>query len=388
MGCVAAMCVSLGIGPSAASDLIVSANDGKFVRVEGAGTFPRPGEKDSLVVIDAERSPPAVVATIDGIEHTVQGPPQAVAITPDGKLAIVSAPSRWDDAAGKEVLDTFLQVVDLEASQPRVVDKVELGAHPNGIGISPDGKLLLAAGLDGRLHVLTIAGKTVALAGDIKLSDRRLGSVTFTHDGKAALVGLRDDGGIAVMNVDGPSVSDSKERVSTGIAPYTIDVASDGHWAVVSNVGVMGLPAFPSASNAGDADSVTLIDVSHRPFRAVQFLTVPATPEGVAISPDGRWIVVQAMNGSGLTAQNPGRNKFGRVLLFRTDAGKASMVSDLPGGEAAQGIVFAKDNKTVLVQYDVEKQLAVFEIRDGQLADTGQRIALAAGPVSIRSMPR
>jgi hypothetical protein len=40
------------------------------------------------------------------------------------------------------------------------------------------------------------------------------------------------------------------------------------------------------------------------------------------------------------------------------------------------------------VQFDVEKALAVYAIREGKLADTGQRLQLTAGPVSIRSMPR
>jgi hypothetical protein len=35
---------------------------------------------------------------------------------------------------------------------------------------------------------------------------------------------------------------------------------------------------------AGDADTITLVDVSKRPFRAIQYLTVPAIPEGVVFS--------------------------------------------------------------------------------------------------------
>ena len=66
--------------PASAADLIVSAQDGKFVRVEGRATFPQPAPPDSLVVIDASRFPPTVIATVEGIEHTVQGPPQGVAI--------------------------------------------------------------------------------------------------------------------------------------------------------------------------------------------------------------------------------------------------------------------------------------------------------------------
>jgi hypothetical protein len=37
---------------------------------------------------------------------------------------------------------------------------------------------------------------------------------------------------------------------------------------------------------------------------------------------------------------------------------------------------------------DVERALGVYAIRNGRLVDTGTRISLAAGPVSIRSMPR
>jgi hypothetical protein len=105
------------------------------------------------------------------------GPPQAVAITPDGKLAIVGAPTRYDYAAKKVIFDTFLQVIDLEATPPKLVDKVELGQHSQGL--------------------------------------------------------------------------------------------------------------------------------SKRPFCAVQHLTVPSIPEGVAISPDGKWIAVQSMDGSNLTEDNP-----------------------------------------------------------------------------------
>lgn len=389
--CVAAtLLLALGLRPgrTVAADLIVSANDGKFVRVDGHATYPRPAPPDSLVVIDASRSPPVITATVEGIEHTLQGPPQAVAITPDGKLAVIGAPSRWDDAAGKEVFDTFLQVVDLQASPPQVIGRVELGAHPNGLAINPEGTLLLVAALDGKVRVLAIKGASVTPLGEIPLSSRRLGSVSFTHDGRAALVSLRDDGGVATLSVDGTTVADTKERISSGVAPYSIDVSSDGKWAVVSNAGLNGLPGFPGSISAGDADTVTLIDVSRRPFRAVQYLTVPSVPEGVAISPDGQWIVVQAMDGSNLTPDNPGHHKLGKVVLFRIENGVARLVDAVPGGEAAQGIVIGRDGTTVLVQFNVAKEIAVYAIREGRLVDTGQRLHLAAGPASIRSMPR
>lgn len=367
------------------ADLIVSGNDGKFQRVEGVGTYPQPAASDSLAVIDASQFPPKIVSVIEGLEHTVSGPPQAVAITPDGALAVLGAPTRYDYAAKTEQFDTFLQVVDLTTSKP--LGHVELGAHPNGLAISPDGRLLLAACLDGSLRVLTISGKTVTLAQTIKIDDRRLSGVTFTHDGRSALVARRDTGGLAVLDVTGGVVKLLPDQVSTGVAPYTLDISSDGHWAVAGSVGLAGLQGGVAP---GDSDIVTLIDVSKRPFRAVQHITVPSLPEGVALSPDGKWLVVSAQNGSNLIPSSPGvgRHPKGRLLLFALGPNGATQVSDQPGGEASQGVVFSKDSQTVIVQFNVERQLALFRIQGGKLVDSGQRLKLDAGPVTIRSMPR
>jgi len=379
------LCVAVGLTlvatfPVCAADIIVSAQDGKFVRVDGRATFPEPAPQDSLVVLDASQFPPVVKGTVEGLEHSVQGPPQAVAVTPDGKLAIVAAPTRYDYAAKKELFDTFLQVVDLETSPPRLIGKVDVGAHPNGLSINRDGTLLLAAAHDGTVKVLAIDGKNLKPTDSVKVGEKRMSGVSFTHDGKAAIVALRDENGAAVLAIDGAKVTLTRERISTGVNPYAIDVSSDGQWAVIGNTGV--------GRTVDDADVVTLVDVSKRPFRAVQQISVPATPEGVAISPDGRWIAVSSMAGSNLLATDPGRNKVGKVVLYSIKDGLATKVNELPGGEAAQGLVFTQDSKTIIVQFDVERALALYAVRDGRLVDTGERIKLAAGPVSIRSMPR
>jgi len=386
-GVALALTAALCAAPASPADIIVSAQDGKFVRVDGRATFPEPAPPDSLVVIDASRFPPIVKGTVEGLEHTVQGPPQAVAVTPDGKLALVAAPTRYDYAAKKELFDNFVQVVDIEAAPPKLVGKVDVGGHPNGLAINRDGTLALAAAHDGTVKVLSIDGKTVKLVDQVKVGEKRLSGISFTHDGKAAIVAQRDENGAAVLSVDAATVKLTNEKISTGVTPYAVDVSSDGKWAVIGNTGVQGMVGL-AGRTAGDADIVTLVDVSQRPFRAVQQISVPNTPEGVAISPDGRWIAVSSMAGSNLTPDNPGRNKLGKVVLFEIRDGAAIKVSEVPGGEAAQGIVFTQDGRYVLLQMDVEKAIAVYALRDGKLVDTGERIKLAAGPVSLRSMPR
>ena len=146
-----------------------------------------------------------VKATVDvGIAHTVQGPPQAVAITPDGKLAIVAAPTRYDYAAKKELFDNFLQVVDLEASPPALIAKVDVGGHPNGLSINREGTLLLAAAHDGTVKVLAIEGKTLKLG---RLRSRSARSACRASRSRTTArrrsSRLRDENGAAVLSVDG-----------------------------------------------------------------------------------------------------------------------------------------------------------------------------------------
>jgi DNA-binding beta-propeller fold protein YncE len=382
------LCLGLVASPAAlCADIIVSAQDGKFVRVDGRATFPEPAPSDSLVVIDASTFPPVIKGTVEGLEHTVQGPPQAVAVTPDGKLAIVAAPTRYDYAAKKEMFDNFVQVIDIEASPPKLIGKVDVGGHTNGLSINREGTLLLAAAHDGTVKVLGIDGKNVKLLDQVKVGEKRLSGISFTHDGKAAIVAQRDENGAAVLSIDGMSVKLTTEKISTGVTPYAVDVSSDGKWAVIGNTGVTGMLGLVGRT-VGDADVVTLVDVSKRPFRAVQQISVPSTPEGVAISPDGRWIAVSCMAGSNLTTDNVGRNKIGKLLLFEIKDGWATKANEIAGAEAAQGVVFSQDSKQVLLQMDVERAIGVFAVRDGKLVDTGERLKLAAGPVSIRSMPR
>ena len=42
-----------------------------------------------------------------------------------------------------------------------------------------------------------------------------------------------------------------------------------------------------------------------------------------------------------------------------------------------QGVVFSADSRTLLVQYYVEQQIAVYAVNDGRLEDTGERLPIA-----------
>jgi len=76
------LCFGVVASPAAlCADIIVSAQDGKFVRVDGRATFPEPAPSDSLVVIDASTFPPVVKGTVEGLERAI-----GVFAVRDGKL--------------------------------------------------------------------------------------------------------------------------------------------------------------------------------------------------------------------------------------------------------------------------------------------------------------
>ncbi|WP_209008705.1 YncE family protein [Pseudomonas eucalypticola] len=368
-----------------AADWVVSANDGKYQRVQGRDTYPDNAKPDTLTVLDASVLPPTVNQTVE-VENGIQGPPQAAAISTDGKLALVAAPTRYDSATQQLQMDTFLQVVDLSA-KPATVSRIELGSHPQAVAFDRSGHWAVVTCVDGGVRPLRVEGNKVTLLDRIGIAGKRLAGAAFTHDGQHLLVSLRDESGVAVLNLVDGHWADSGDRVSTGVAPYTIDVSSDGHWAVVSNVGLAGLANYKGRL-LGDADSVTLIDVSKTPFRAVQQLTVPSVPEGVAISPDGKWIVAQSIDGSNLLPDNPGVKAHGTLTLFALRDGHAVKVNQVADGNSSQGVVFSADGKHVIVQFNVEHQLGLYSIENGKLVDSNKRIEVSGGPSSLRSAPR
>jgi DNA-binding beta-propeller fold protein YncE len=240
------------------------------------------------------------------VKHSIHGPPQAVAIMPDGRLVFVSSPDEYNYHLKQQIKLDFLQVIDLEASSPKLVNRINLGSHPQGPSVSPGGKMLLAATVDGEVAVLSIESKRVVLVDKLKVAKGKLSGISFTHDSKAALVALRDEQGISVLEVRNGKVTPAGEWISTCVTPYVVDVSSDGKWAVVSIVGLAAIEG-RTVKIFGDVNTVTLIDVSLRPFRAVQHITLTSIPEGVAISPNGRWITVHSMAGFSLPKDKPGR---------------------------------------------------------------------------------
>lgn len=364
----------------AAAQLAVSANDSKAVLVDGVNTVPANPAGDTVSIIDLNISPPKLLAEIKA-PTSVVGPPSSVAVAPDESFALVTAATKIDPADPKKTAnDNKVSVIDLKASPPAVVATIEAGAGAAGVAINRAANLALVANrAEGTVSVFTISGKTLTPAGKIQLGDAKSGpcAVAFTPDGRTALVSRDGDHKISVLTVDGNKVEHAKRDINAGLRPYPLDISSRGDVAVVANVGI----------GQGDADTASLIDLQAKPPRVVDTVTVGQTPEGLKMSPDGRYVAVTVMNGSNKAKNSPFLNDHGLVVILDTSGKKLTKVTEGKVGHWCQGAAWSKDSKTLLVQCMVQNELQVFSF-DGKTLTPGVPIKVSGGPAGIGTADR
>jgi DNA-binding beta-propeller fold protein YncE len=334
---------------------------------------------DIVSIIDLKTSPPRVIAEVRA-PTSVVGPPLNVAITPDESLALVTASNRVDPSdPTKQMPNNQVSVIDLKASPPLVLTTLEAGRGAAGISINRQGTLALVSNVnDGTVSVFTIQGKTVASAGTVEVGGPKAGGgmVAFTPDGKTALVSRSNDGKVSVLSIDGSLVALTKRDMMAGARPIVLDIAPNGAFAVVGHL---------AGGATGDADSITLIDLTAKPPRVVDHIGVGgSTAEGLKISPDSSVVAVVVHNGSNRPKESPFYNDGGKLVLVRVTGTTLSRVAEARIGHWSQGAAFTPDGKTILVGNMVEKDYWIFQWDGTRLTDTGQRLKVNGGPAGIR----
>jgi DNA-binding beta-propeller fold protein YncE len=147
--------------------------------------------------------------------------PFNVAVAPSGRIAL-SADS--GNSGGSDGSVDTVSVIDLEATPPRIIDRVVVGDGPEGLAISPKGDVAVAVILagsnmknshfyhrNGTLSVLRIDGKKVTHVGDIEVGGMPEGAA-FTPDGKYLLVGNYLDQDVSILKVDGATITNTGKR--------------------------------------------------------------------------------------------------------------------------------------------------------------------------------
>jgi DNA-binding beta-propeller fold protein YncE len=178
-----------------------------------------PGHKIALLKIDGQK------VTYDKYDMPVGLWPYNVDITPNGKLALTADNG---NAGGSDGHVDTVSVIDLEATPPRVIDRVVVGDAPEGFAISPTGEIAVAILLNGsagvpkgawfanprgKVAVLKIDGKKVTKVKDIDVGGLPEG-VVFSPDGKYIYVGNYTTKDVSILKVENGEVTDTGKRLT------------------------------------------------------------------------------------------------------------------------------------------------------------------------------
>jgi len=166
-----------------------------------------PGHKVAWLDVDGEK------VTYNKVDVAVGLWPYNVDVTPDGKLALTA--DNGNNGRSDGHADT-VTVIDLEASPPRAIDKIMVNEAPEGLAISPTGRMAAAMLLNGndgptaswfyhrngKVAVLKIDGKKVTKVGEVEVRGLPEGAV-WSDDGQYLYVGNYIDRDITILKVDG-----------------------------------------------------------------------------------------------------------------------------------------------------------------------------------------
>ena len=368
-------------GTPAWAQIVVSANDSKVQLVNGVNTPVPNAPPDTVTVIELSGSLPRILAEIP-VPNSIVGPPQNVAIAPDGSIALVASSTRVDPAdATKTVPDDRVTVIDLKASPPAVLTTLHAGKGASGVSFNRAGTLALVANRnEGTVSVFTVSGTKVTAAGtvDVGTPESLLSGVVFTRDGRMALVTRNNDSLIAVLAIDGATVTNTKRDFAANVKPYGIDVTPSGDTAVVASIGV---------GATGGADTLSVIDLAANPPRAINHVSVGPVAEGLAVSPDGQFVAVTVMNGSNAARTSPFFNDYGWLRVYSLNKAAMALVAEAQIGHWCQGVAWRADSKMILAQCVVEREIRTFGF-DGRRLSPTPAIKVGGGPSGIRTSQR
>jgi DNA-binding beta-propeller fold protein YncE len=360
--------------------MIVGLDEKQLWDDDGKPILAAPGEDQVLIVDVADPESPKIVASLP-LKNSVVGPPVNVAIDPSGTVALAadSIDVLKEGDALKQVPDNKVYVIDLSANPPKLAATLTAGKQPSGLSFSPDGRMALVANRgDNSISVLSVNGSDVKITDTVAMPDS-VAHVTFTPDGKRALVARFPAHKISVLDVAGDKVTYSKIDLPTGQWPYNVAVAPGGKIALTSDNGGAG-------SSDGSVDTTSVIDLEANPPRIIDRVVVGDGPEGLAISPKGDLAVSVILRGSNM------KNAFfyeknGSVSVLKIDGKKVTKIKDIEVGGLPEAAMFTPDGKYILVGNYLSQDFSILKVDGTSVTDTGKRFQVPGHPASARMGP-
>lgn len=319
--------VNLAITPD--QHLALVANSLDWVK-DGDGWKGVPDNK--IHVIDLTASPPVQIATVEAGKQA-----SGMAINRAGTLALVA--NRAEDS---------VTVLAIDGKNVKSVGTVSVATKPTATVAAPPPALPVA--------------------------------VAITPDGKRALVVKSGANRVGLLDIDGQKVSNAQVDgknydMATGLNPLNVQIVPDGKLAIVNNIG---------GGQDGQIDTVGIIDLEASPPRAIDQVVVGDGPEGLAVSPQGGYAASLILNGTGATPKTAFyRHEHSYVALLKIDGKTVRKVAQAEVGGLAEGIAFSPDGRYLYVGNFVDGNVDILRL-DGDVLTKVGALALPGHPASMR----
>ena len=379
--CLSAAILLGGIGPlgfASAKPFMIVGLDEKVSWDDDGKQVMAPAGKDQVLIVDlANPEDPKIVASLP-LKNSVVGPPVNVDIDPSGSVALVadSVDVIKDGEALKQVPDNKIYVIDLKANPPKLVTTLTGGKQPSGLSFSPDGKMALVANrADNSVSVLSVDGTDVKITDTVSLPDS-VAHVVFTPDGKRALAVRFPAHKVSVLDIAGGKVTYSKIDLPTGQWPYNAVVTPNGKLALTSDNGGAG-------SSDGSVDTTSVIDLEANPPRIIDRVVVGDGPEGLAMSPKGDLAAAAILRGSNMKKAFY-YQKNGSISVLKIDGKKVTKTQDIEVGGLPEAILFTPDGKYLLAGNYITQDFSILKVTGTRVKDTGKRFKVPGHPASAR----
>ena len=344
---------------------------------DGKGVLSLPGKDQVLIVDVADPENPKIVASLP-LKNSIVGPPVNLDINPAGTVALVadSVDVVKEGDALKQVPDNKIYVIDMTANPPKLAATLTGGKQPSGLSFSPDGKMALVANRgDNSVSVLSVNGTDVKITDTVSLPDS-VAHVVFTPDGKRALAVRFPAHKVSVLDIADGKVTYNKVDLATGQWPYNVVVTPDSKLALTADNGAAG-------SSDGSVDTTSVIDLEANPPRIIDRVVIADGPEGLAMSPKGDLAVAAIQRGSNMKKAFF-HEKNGSLSVLKIDGKKVTKTQDIEVGGLPEAVMFTPDGKYILAGNFMTDDFSTLKVDGTKVTDTGKRFKVPGHPASAR----
>lgn len=350
------------------ADMVASAYaDGDLGNAQG---------RDALTLIQPVKTPNRFTSAAVEVSNSVVGSPAVVAVTPDGRFAVVvetlKQRQKGDTRLNQLKPGRDIVVVDLlHAGGPRVIQKIEAPGTPGSIAINAAGDLLavpLLPGADGVERPLLLYPIVDGVLGTPTIPELpgwqpkdRLMDASFhpTQDILVLLNQTKETLSFVRLERTGSSIRAMPWGNVVGIdrAPYLARFTPDGRH-VITNATYSG-PDILDGGFGAPLGTLISIRVNHKrdaqggPVHVViSRAQTGVGPEGFTISPNGRWVVSTNLERTPLPFDDPRLTPFSSLSLLAIDpeSGVLERIGDYPyDGILPESVVFDNSSQYLAV---------------------------------------